>query len=99
MRHQDLAGITECLGHRRGTQQRAGEPLTRGELTTELELKGVIELPEKDKERRARIGTILWRHPEDFEHIEGKGYWLKGIPVPETEQEKRELRENRDPET
>jgi hypothetical protein len=92
-----VRGPRHVVSHAKGILQDLGEPLTRGELTAELESRGAIELPGKDKESRARyVGTILWRHPKDFEHIEGKGYWLKGIHVPETDQEKRELRGMRD---
>jgi hypothetical protein len=76
-----------------GILQDAGQPLTRGELATELELRKVM-LPGKDAESRARyVGTIMWRYRHDrFEHIPGKGYWLRGVPIPETEEEKRALR-------
>jgi hypothetical protein len=80
----------------KGILQEVGQPLTRGELASELELRRVT-LPGKDKESRARyVGTILWRHRDLFENIEGRGYWLKGITIPETESERRELR-NSDP--
>jgi hypothetical protein len=76
--------------------QETGIPLTRGELMEELELKKV-PIPGQDRESRARyVGTILWRHHDDFEHVKGMGYWLRGIPIPETEEERRELRERRD---
>jgi hypothetical protein len=76
----------------RGILQDFGVPLTRGELATELEIRRV-RLPGKDKESRARyVGTILWRNPDRFENIEGRGYWLKGVLIPETEDEKKELR-------
>jgi hypothetical protein len=75
-----------------GILQDLGQPLTRGELVTELELRRV-RLPGKDKESRARyVGTILWRHKDQFENIEGRGYWLRGVIIPETEHERRELR-------
>jgi hypothetical protein len=77
----------------KGILQDFGFPLTRGELAAELEMK-MVHLPGKDKESRARyVGTILWRNPDDFEHVEGKGYWLKDVPIPESEQERRDLRE------
>src|SRR5215471_16313181 len=55
-----------------------GVPLTRRDLTHELERKNV-SLPGEDRESRARyVGTILWRRRhDDFEHIDGEGYWLK----------------------
>jgi hypothetical protein len=85
-------GPRHVVSFSRGILQDIGEPLTRGELVSELETKNVL-LPGADKESRARyVGTILWRHPKEFEHIPGRGYWLKGEPIPETEQEKRDLK-------
>jgi hypothetical protein len=73
--------------------EHTGHPLTRGELAVELEERGV-ELRGKDKESRARyVGTILWRKRDLFENIDGKGYWFRDVPIPETEQERRALRE------
>jgi hypothetical protein len=73
--------------------QDLGHPLTRGELVAELEERRV-GLVGKDKESRARyVGTILWRNRKLFENIEGKGYWLRDVPIPETERERRALRE------
>jgi len=87
------AGPPSVVAVSKGILQDIGTPLTRGELAAELEMKKV-HLPGKDKESRARyVGTILWRHPDHFEHVAGRGYWLKGVPVPENEQEKRDLRE------
>jgi hypothetical protein len=60
----------------------ANRPLPRGELVDALEGMGV-PLYSDDKPRY--IGTILWRNMDRFENIEGRGYWLKGRPLPETE--------------
>jgi hypothetical protein len=79
-----------------GILQDHGVPLTRGELAAELAIRGVA-LQGTDKESRARyVGTIMWRRSDLFENIEGKGYWLSGVPIPETEQEKRALRARAD---
>jgi hypothetical protein len=78
----------------KGILQDFGQPLTRGELAAELEIRKV-HLPGKDKETRGRyVGTILWRHSNIFEQIPGRGYWLKDVPIPETEQEREELRKS-----
>jgi hypothetical protein len=72
--------------------QDLGHPLTRGELAAELEVRGV-ELRGKDKESRARyVGTILWRNTDVFENIDGKGYWFRDVPIPETDHERQVLR-------
>jgi hypothetical protein len=61
-----------------------GKPMTRGELAEALKRRGAI-LPGNEPERQARyVGTILWRNQEQFENIEGKGYWLRGRPIPLT---------------
>ena len=70
-----------------------GQPMSRGDLAKELEFRNVY-LPGRDHEDRSRyVGTIMWRHRKDlFENVKKRGYWLKGVPIPDTEEEKRELR-------
>lgn len=53
-------------------------PMKRGELVAELE-KRQIQLAGKD--RNKNLGTILWRHPNDFVHLEKLGYWLRDMPL------------------
>lgn len=54
-------------------------PMTRGELADEMERMGV-PIPAKDKAKY--VGTVLWRKRKHFQNLDGKGYWLKGIPLP-----------------
>lgn len=56
-----------------------GRPMTRGDLVHALE-KRDVKIPYGDKARY--VGTIVWRHKGLFENIEGRGYWLRGEPVP-----------------
>lgn len=56
----------------------AGRPLQRGELVGFIEGTG-IEIHSDDKPRY--IGTILWRQSERFVNVEGRGYWLVGVPL------------------
>lgn len=58
----------------------ANEPLTRGELLAALSRRGV-EIQSADKGKY--IGTVLWRNPDVFINVEGKGYWLKDRPLPD----------------
>lgn len=58
----------------------AGKPMLRGELVDWIEARGV-QIHSDDKPRY--IGTILWRNDDRFENIEGRGYWLKGRPIPD----------------
>ena len=53
-------------------------PMTRGELAGEIEKMG-IRMPAKDHAKY--IGTILWRKRRLFQNLEGKGYWLKDVPL------------------
>jgi len=61
--------------------RREGRPLSRGKLTAALEAEGV-KIIGTDKESRSRyVGTILWRHPKRFVHVEKLGYWLADQPT------------------
>lgn len=53
----------------------AGRPMKRGEIVSELELRGV-PMPWRDKGKN--VGTILWRHPQFFEQA-GDGYIAKKL--------------------
>jgi hypothetical protein len=64
-----------------------GYPLQRGQLVEEIEKRG-HSIPSSDKPRY--LGTILWRNGQTFESIDGRGYWLKGVRVPEPELEELE---------
>lgn len=55
-----------------------GKPMTRGQLVQALERRDV-QLQAADKARY--IGTIVWRHKSIFVNIEGRGYWLRGMPL------------------
>jgi hypothetical protein len=60
--------------------RRAAKPMTRGEIAAEFERQGVA-LPSADAARY--LGTIMWRNSKKFENLEGQGYWLRGIKVPD----------------
>lgn len=60
----------EILAHKR--------PMTRGQLLTALENKGVV-LVAKDPAKN--LGTVLWRFRDEFENIPGRGYWPKDVPL------------------
>jgi hypothetical protein len=55
-----------------------GRPMKRGELVAELEKRQIL-LAGKDKNKN--LGTILWRHPTEFIHLEKLGYWLRAVPL------------------
>ena len=56
----------------------AGRPLTRSEIVAAMEARG-IELVGADRVKN--VGTILWRHRDEFENIPERGYWPKGVPL------------------
>lgn len=58
--------------------QRERRPMRRGELVPELEKLGV-QLAGRDKNKN--LGTILWRHKNEFIQIDNLGYWLKDVPL------------------
>lgn len=66
----------------RAILEEKGRPLTRGELAAELEARGVYLHGTNDPEKAKYVGTILWRKPEEFVNIDGRGYWPKSLPVP-----------------
>jgi hypothetical protein len=55
-------------------------PLPRGQLVAEIEKREHAIPTAGDKAQY--LATILWRNKGHFENIEGRGYWLKGHPVP-----------------
>lgn len=57
----------------------ANHPLTRGQILDAITKDG-FEVPAKDPAKY--LGTVLWRNSERFVNIEGEGYWLKDLPLP-----------------
>jgi hypothetical protein len=55
-----------------------GRPMKRGELVTELERRGI---PLAGTDKNKNLGTILWRHPNDFVRLEKLGYWLRDVQI------------------
>jgi len=57
-----------------------GRPLTRRQIHRGLKNRGILV---KGTDPIKTLGTTLWRSGGDYlEQIEGRGYWLKGEPVP-----------------
>jgi hypothetical protein len=57
-----------------------GRPLTRGEVTERVMATGIAI---NSKDPANYIGTVMWRNPEIFLKIDGLGYWLAGVPLPD----------------
>jgi hypothetical protein len=72
-RPADFANIMETV------LKDTGHPMQRGQLVEEVEKRGHV-IPSEDKPRY--LGTILWRREDKFVSIEGRGYWLKNVSVP-----------------
>jgi len=56
---------------------RAGHPMTRSELLTALEGRGI---PVAGVDPSKTLGTILWRHQDLFENVPRLGYWVRTEP-------------------
>lgn len=72
-RPADFANIMETI------LKDEGRPMQRGDFVIEVEKRGHL-IPSEDKPRY--LGTILWRREDKFQSVEGRGYWLKDVPVP-----------------
>jgi hypothetical protein len=71
----------EVISAARVILDNSSRPMSRSELLNEL-LKSGLNIDATDKAKY--VGTILWRNGDVFVQIEGRGYWLKGKPFPET---------------
>jgi hypothetical protein len=71
-----------------------GRPMKRGELVLELERRGI---PLAGSDKNKNLGTILWRHPKDFVHLEKFGYWLRDVPLEGVYEPKDEEDESKSP--
>jgi len=70
---EEIANLAEAMIREKG------KPMKRGEIATEIEAQG-FTLKSKDKNRY--VGTILWRHFDKFDNIEGLGYWVRDLGPP-----------------
>lgn len=68
----------QVVSHVREALLAAGRPMKRGALVKELENRGV---PLVGKDKNKNLGTILWRHPDQFVSLDGLGYWVKDVPL------------------
>lgn len=57
----------------------AGRPMTRGELHRALSERGLVV---RGANASKTLGTTLWRARERLTHLEGLGYWPKGVEYP-----------------
>jgi hypothetical protein len=53
-----------------------GRPMTRTQLTEALKARG-LNMPSADEARY--LGTVLWRHRDEFVNIDGEGYWPRDL--------------------
>jgi hypothetical protein len=62
--------------------RRAGRPMTRREI--HLALQTELGILVRGADPIKALGTMLWRSGRDaLDQIEGRGYWLRNVPVPE----------------
>lgn len=55
-----------------------GKPMKRGHLVREFRSRNLL-LAGTDKNKN--LGTILWRHPNQFVSLDKLGYWVKDVPL------------------
>lgn len=77
-REQGILAPVEVARHARNILIEHGRPLKRGALVRALMEKGV---PLAGSDKNKNLGTIMWRHPDMFVHLDGFGYWPKDIPL------------------
>ena len=70
--------VAEMLAEVRRFIIAEGRPLIRSDLVRRLEAEGYV-IDGKDKPKV--LGTNIWRSKK-YDHIEGQGYWPKGVPRP-----------------
>ncbi|MCC3244838.1 hypothetical protein LG047_05820 [Methylocystis sp. WRRC1] len=68
----------EVADHARSALLDAKRPMKRGALVRELERRGV---PLAGRDKNKNLGTILWRHADQFVSLPKLGYWVKDVPL------------------
>lgn len=56
-----------------------GRPATRARLFEELPAHGIYI---EGTDPAMVFSTMMWRMRDRFERVPGRGYWLKGVPIP-----------------
>lgn len=79
LRVRGIVAPTEIAALAKTILRENGRPMKRGELIAEMERRNI---PLAGSNRNKNLGTILWRHRNEFAHIEKRGYWIKGLPLP-----------------
>lgn len=72
------AYVAEMMAAARRLILSEGRPMTRSQLLRRLEQEGYV-VDGKDKAKV--LGTNIWRS-EQFDHVDGLGYWPRGTPLP-----------------
>jgi hypothetical protein len=63
-----------------------GKPMSRRAIHTALAERGMTV---RGADPVKALGTMLWRSGADLlEQVEGHGYWLKGVPLPDPHEER-----------
>ncbi|MBV1707525.1 MAG: hypothetical protein KGQ37_09990 [Hyphomicrobiales bacterium] len=69
----EIAGLVKTI------LREEGRPMKRGQLVAALERQNI---PLAGNDKNKNLGTILWRHKNEFVHLERLGYWLADMPLP-----------------
>jgi hypothetical protein len=78
-RARGIVSPSEIASLAKSILRETGRPMKRGDLLAELERR---EVPLAGADKNKNLGTILWRHRNEFVHIEKLGYWPKDTALP-----------------
>jgi hypothetical protein len=79
LRGQTTLPPDEVASHARAVLIESGRPMRRGQLVRALLARNV---PLSGTDKNKNLGTILWRHKDQFVSLEKLGYWVKDVPLP-----------------
>jgi hypothetical protein len=74
VRTKGILSPSEISGLAKSILLERGRPMKRRELLAEMEKRNI---PIAGTDKNKNLGTILWRHRNEFVHIEKLGYWPK----------------------
>ncbi|TXN02311.1 hypothetical protein FV222_09665 [Methylobacterium sp. WL103] len=77
-RERGILPPEEIARFARNTLLKIGRPVKRGALVAAMERDGV---PMAGKDKAKNLGTIIWRHQDDFVSLENLGYWPRDIAI------------------
>ncbi|WP_152046743.1 hypothetical protein [Aureimonas psammosilenae] len=78
-RERNIVPPSDIARFARETLLAEGKPMKRGQLVRAILKRG---LPLAGRDPSKNLGTILWRHRDQFINLEHLGYWPRDIALP-----------------